>query len=238
MNKYQINLINRGTISFKSNNGDEKIDFDDKLIVYQNENYNIAGYKIVFKNQNIDYINYHSKKYTNKDDQVIVDFDFNDFDAKLIISFKNGLVDDCTIPISAVLSDKSAFDEKEKQLKYKELVKAVSLVINPGLNLINVFWKKSNPSVTKCILRVCYISDSEVEYLVLDKEVKGEYYSLTGLAYGKYSVILEEYIDDTLLISIKSEIILNDYLNNKLEEIKKTTMAISRNAGGNTVIIR
>lgn len=228
MNIYQINLINRGTISFKSNNGDEKIDFDNKLVIYQNENYNIVGYKIIFNNPNIDYINYCSKRYINKDDQVIVDFDFNNFDTKLIISFKNGLVDDCTIPISAVLSDKSVFDEKEKQLKYKELVKAASLVINPGLNLINIFWKKTNPNITKYILKVCFISDSEVDYLVLDKEVKGEYYSLTGLAYGKYSVILEEYIDDALLISIKSEIILIDYLNNKLEEIKKATMAISK----------
>ena len=221
MNIYQINLINRGAILFKSNNGDEKIDFNDELTVYQNENYHIDGYKIILNNPNIDYINYHSRKYINKDDQVIVDFDFNDFDTKLIISFKNGIVDDCTIPISPVLSDKSAFDEKEKQLKYEELVKAAAFVINPGLNLINIYWKKSNPSVTKCILRVCYISDSNVEYLVLDKEVIGEYYSLTGLAYGKYSVILEEYSNETLLFSIKSEIFLADYLNNKLEEIKK-----------------
>ena len=34
MNIYQINLINRGAILFKSNNGDEKIDFNDELTVY------------------------------------------------------------------------------------------------------------------------------------------------------------------------------------------------------------
>ena len=53
MDRYQLNLLNRGTITFRSENGEEKIEVSEKLVVYQNENYKIGGYQIVFSNPSI-----------------------------------------------------------------------------------------------------------------------------------------------------------------------------------------
>lgn len=112
MDKYQLNLINRGTITFKSEKDEEKVEAGEKLIVYQNENYKIGGYQIVFSNPSIEAITYLSKKYISKDNVIVVDYSFDKAELELVISFKNGLADDCSMPISPVLADKGAFDAK------------------------------------------------------------------------------------------------------------------------------
>lgn len=77
MDRYQLSLLNRGTIAFRSESGKEKIEITKKLVVYQNENYKIGGYQIVFSNSNIEAITYRSKKYSSKDNVVVVDYDFH-----------------------------------------------------------------------------------------------------------------------------------------------------------------
>ena len=234
MDRYQLNLLSRGTITFRSENGEEKIEVSEKLVVYQNENYKIGGYQIVFSNPSIEAITYLSKKFSSKDNVVVVDYDFAKAESELIISFKNGLADDCSMPVSAVLADKGAFDAKA------ELVAGAALAVSAGPALLNVFWKKTNASVDKCVIKVQFKAESGVEYLVFNKEVEGEFLSITGLAYGRYSVTLEEYAGGKLLASVEASGRLCDTteeFKKEMKEIKEILKGVGRAAGGHWVTI-
>ncbi len=240
MDRYQLNLLNRGNIAFRSENGEEKIEVSEKLVVYQNENYKIGGYQIVFSNPSIEAITYLSKKYVSKDNAVVVDYDFAKAESELIISFKNGLADDCSMAISAVLADKGAFDAKIEKQNQAELVAGAALVVCAGPALLNVFWKKTNSSVDKCVIKVRFKTESGVEYSVFNKEVEGEFLSITGLAYGRYSVTLEEYAGSKLLASVEASGRLCDTteeFKKEMKEIKEILKGVGRAAGGHWVTI-
>ncbi len=240
MDRYQLNLLNRGTITFKSENGEEKIEVSEKLVVYQNENYKIGGYQIVFSNPSIEAITYLSKKFISKDNVVAVDYDFAKAESELIISFKNGLADDCSMAISAVLADKGAFDTKVERQNRAELAAGAALTVSAGPALLNVSWKKTNSSVDRCVIKVQFKVESGVEYLVLNKEVEGEFLSITGLAYGRYSVTLEEYAGGKLLASVEASGHLSnstEEFRKEMEEIKEILKGVRRAAGGHYVTI-
>ena len=240
MDRYQLNLLNRGTIAFRSENGEEKIEVSEKLVVYQNENYKIGGYQIVFSNPSIEAITYLSKKYVSKDNVVVVDYAFAKAESELIISFKNGLADDCSMVVSAVFADKSAFDAKVERQNQAELVAGAALAVSAGPALLNVYWKKTNASVDKCVIKVQFKAESGVEYSVFNKEVEGEFLSITGLAYGKYSVTLEEYAGGKLLASVEASGRLCDTteeFKKEMKEIKEILKGVGRAAGGHWVTI-
>lgn len=224
MDKYQLNLLSRGTIAFKSENGEEKIEVGEKLAVYQNENYKIGGYQIVFSNPCIEAITYLSKKYTSKNNVVAVDYVFDKAESELVISFKNGLADDCSMPISAVLADKGAFDAKIERQNRAELLSSTALIAVAGPALLNVFWKKANSSVDKCVIKVFFRGENGTNYLILNKEVDGEFLSVPGLACGRYIVSLDEYAGNKLIVSTEADAILA----NSIEEIRKEIKDIKK----------
>ena len=238
MDRYQLNLLNRGTITFRSENGEEKIEVSEKLVVYQNENYKIEGYQIVFSNPSIEAITYLSKKFTSKDNVVVVDYDFAKAESELIISFKNGLADDCSMPVSAVLADKGAFDAKVERQNQAELTAGAALAVSAGPALLNVFWKKATSAVNKCLVKVQFRAESEVEYSVFNKEVEGEYLSISGLAYGRYIVTLEEYAGEKLLVNAQASVRLSDTgedFKKEMKEVKELLKGVGRAAGGHWV---
>lgn len=226
MDRYQLNLLNRGTIIFRSGNGDERIETGEKLVVYQNENYKIGGYQIVFSNPSIEAITYLSKKYVNRDNVVVVDYDFDKAETELVISFKNGLADDCAMPISPVLADKGAFDAKIERQNQAELSSSTALMAVAGPALLNVFWKKTNSSFDKCIIKVFFRGENGINYLVLNKETDGEFLSVSGLAYGRYSVSLEEYAGNKLVVSTEANATLA--LDNNIEKFREEMKEIKQ----------
>ena len=240
MDKYQQSLLNRITFFLQSSKGDEKVELGEELVLHQNEDYNIGGYLLVLSSPIIESVSYQDKSFISKGDQVIVDIDFNNIGKSLTISFRNGLADDCSLPISAVFADKGAFDAKVEKENQEQLVASVALTASTGPALINVFWKKANASVNKCAIKVQYRADSNVGYLVFDKEVDGEYLSLTGLAYGKYIIKLEEYVGDKLLASVETSVRLNDAADDfkkEMKEVKEILKGVGRAAGGHCVTI-
>ena len=242
MDKYQLNLINRGTIAFKSENGEEKIEAGEKLVVYQNENYKIGGYQIVFSNPSIEAITYLSKKYISKDNVVVVDYSFDKAESELVVSFKNGLADDCSMPISPVLADKGAFDAKIERQNQAELLSGAALMVVAGPALLNVFWKKTNSSIDKCVIKVFFRGENGINYLVLNKEIDGEFLSVSGLAYGRYSVSLEEYAGNKLVVSAEANATLAlvnnvEEFKKEMKEIKEILKGVGRAAGGHWVTI-
>lgn len=228
MDKYQLRLLNNGAITFVSENGEEKSEFDNILTVYQNENYKIEGYKIIFSNPLIDKIVFNSKEYLNKDNKIVVDFNFEEACSSVNVSFKNGIADDCIIEISKVFADKEAYDLKVQEETKAKYTQDIALTTSTGIDLINVFWKKANSSVNKVVLKIFYESESGISYQIMNKNVDGEFFSLTGLGFGKYKISLEQYANDNLLISIINEVVLSDIRLLFKEELKNTKNEIER----------
>ena len=210
MDKYQASLIKRGTFSFSSELGGERIEIADGLVLYQNDNYNAKGYKILITNDGIDAVTYLGKRYTAKNGFIEVDFAFDNAGKEITVSFKNGIADDYTFPLFTILADKNAYDSKIAADNQKRLCESASLVVGTGVSLLNIYWKKAEATIDRCVVRVHFHSDQGVEYLVLEKETNGECLIVKDLAFGKYSVTLEEFTGKTLIVSSTVSINLTD----------------------------
>ena len=242
MDKYQLNLLNRATFKFFSEVGEEKIEVNEKVFLHQNEDYTLKNYRIEIDSQSIALVTYRAKKYVASGSLISVDFDFDNIGSELIISFKNGLADDCSVPIEAVLADKGAFDAKTAKEQREQLISNAALVVKNGDALINVFWKKANEQVVKSIVKVYYYhrptSGDSVEYLICEKETESLYLSLTGLAYGEYRCVVEEYSSKGLVIAVEGHTRLEDPVKVMKEEsrdIKEHLKGVGRAAGGHWV---
>ena len=238
MDNYQINLLNKGTFDFESEAGKEKIIINEKCIVYQNENYKISGYKILINNTAVEYVTYSDKKYSSNKDKIIeIKFDFDNVGKELVFTFKNGVADDCSLPIEAVLANRESFDMKEAEKNYYKLVNQVALVLNTGNSLINACWKKADETITKSIVKFYYYDDrTKIEYLIEESENNSEFKSFCGLAYGRYKFIIEQYdsknnlvVSVSGIISLKNEIAdLKSSLENSLNGVKDQVKASGR----------
>ena len=240
MDKYQQSLLNRVTFFLQSSKGDEKVELGEELVLHQNEDYNIGGYLLVLSSPIIESVTYQDRSFLSKDDQVIVDIDFNNIGKSLTISFRNGLADDCSLPISAVLSDKNAFDKKVAAQNQEQLLASLALRVATGNNLINVFWKKATPNVNKCMLKILFRGEGGIDYLVNEGEVKGEFFSLNGLAFGSYLVSIEQFAEKELIVSSSVGITIKDKLDSLKQEMKDGLDKVSgaaRGAGRHTVTI-
>lgn len=228
MDIYQSNLLSRGTFSFVSELGEEKIVVNDTITLYQNENYKAGNYKVLLSNSSVSAVLYNGKEYTlSKDGKFIIDIDLSNAGNVLTIVFKNGVADDCTLPLKIVFADKSAFDEKEAEAFKQQLIANVCLNVANGVDLLNIFWKKAHDSVTKSIVKVFFVASNE-QFPVLEKEADTYFIPVCGLAFGHYLVIVEEYDSKGKLVvttscSVQLKDIYSDLkttLGQKLDDVK------------------
>lgn len=217
MDKYQSNLLQRGKASFLSDAGEEKIDFGEKVTLVQNPNYTVGNYKILINNPSVASVTYLGVKYISADNVVTVPFDFEKAGTELLVSFKNGLANDCRLELSIVLADKKAYDAKVASANAAQLKANVALILGKGINLLNVFWKKADESVTRSVVKICFRPSDSVRYPVLEKETNEFYLSVPGLAFGVYEVTVEEFVGDKLLVSVGGLVTLVDHP----EELKR-----------------
>ena len=244
MDKYQLNLLNRATFRFFSEVGEEKIEVNEKIFLHQNENYTLKNYRIEINSQSIDSVTYRAKKFMASSGVITVEFDFENVGSELLISFKNGLADDCSIPVEALLADKGAFDAKTAEEHREHLIANASLAVKNGEALINVFWKKANDQVTKSVVKVYYYnkpsSGDSTEYLICEKEIEELYLSLAGLAYGDYRCVVEQYSPKGLVVAVEGHTRLEDpvkVMKDESREIKEHLKGVGRAAAGHTVVI-
>ena len=236
MNRYQdyamkniniecINTPEEGLLtSLKFNNG--------HLTLEQNENYNITKYKIAIVGECISKVEYEvnyetliSEEISQNKHLLNIDFENRFFDFKIYI--KNDLVDPITITIEHVHADIEKYDLKIKKEQEEQLVKKANVVVNAGASLINVSFQPVNEKYTYSKVELYKVfgpkiisGNKMIDYQLMGKyKVDGEiyYHSITGLAYGKYAVILLEYDKENNVIYKTDYIIVNvsnstDYL--------------------------
>ena len=213
MDKCQTNLLKQGTYGFVSEAGEEKIEFKEGFVLYQNDDYVIKNYKIIIDNPNVGGAIYQEQEYLSENAIVTVPFDFANASEELILSFKDGVAVDIALPIKTILADKQTADAKVAS----RYTGNVALKIATGINLLNVFWKKANDTITKSIVKVYFLTKKDHKYLVLEKETQDYYLAVPNLAFGTYEVEVEEYAGERSVILVKE----TETLANHPSEIKK-----------------
>ncbi len=194
MNKYQSSLINRGTLSLVSPQGNGIATIaDDVLTVIQNENYEIVQYTLRFENTLVFSANVDNKLFNQKNDCVEIPIDFINQAASVEIVFKNNFAEPCKLAIKYVLADKNSFDEKvraERQTMYK---KTMHFICRTGLNLVNFHWQNACDEVAKTEIRF-FANDNNMSILIEKIELPSDrfFYAFTNVAYGKYSAIITQ----------------------------------------------
>ncbi len=237
MDIYQSNLISRGKFSFFSELGEEKIVVNDTITLYQNENYKASNYKISLANPAVCAVLYNGKEYKlSKDGAIIIDIELSNAGNILTIVFKNGVADNCSLPLKIIFADKSAFDKKEAEALKQQLITNVCLNVANGVDLLNIFWKRANDCVTKSIVKVFFIASNE-RFPVFEKETDTYFMAVCDLAFGDYLVVVEEYDSKRKLVvnascSVQLKDVYTDLmttLGQKLDGVKGMVKATSRN---------
>ena len=213
MDKCQTNLLKQGTYGFVSEAGEEKIEFKEGFVLYQNDDYVIGNYKIIIDNPNVGGAIYQEQEYLSENGIVTVPFDFANASEELILSFKDGVAVDIALPIKTILADKQTADAKVAA----RYTGNVALKIASGINLLNIFWKKANDTITKSIVKVYFLTKKDHKYLVLEKETQEYYLAVPNLAFGTYEVEVEEFAGERSVILVKE----TETLANHPSEIKK-----------------
>ena len=216
MNNYQLNLLNRGKFEFVSELGNENIEFKESLVLHQNENYKIVGYKIIINNSMVDCVLYKNEKYQATINGVIeIPFCFDKPGSEIVLTFKGGIADDCSLTLSVVLSNHEEFDIKTAKENQEQLNKSIALTLTIGNSLINIYCKKANDSVVKTIIKLLFSVDGNI-YLVDEIESDKEFNSKTGLGYGLYECCVEQYDSNCKLIASSTKSIVLENEINKL----------------------
>lgn len=227
MNKYQEFAI-KSAVRFDYERKDKNIaltsfDWDyNSVTVVQNENYNIRKYNIYLLSAVTEKVEYILKGQTHivkelEKNKYLIELDYDNRIEKIKIHFSNGVVDPVEIPIVYVEADVKKYDEKVMAEHKKALEAKANVKVTTGDSIINVTFQPVNDSFSYSKVELYTITGTKVvnnktenEYQLMAKYKTPEdvyFHSITGLAYGKYAIILVQY--DNLNKEIyKSEFIL------------------------------
>lgn len=220
MNKYQDFAIKKikieGDATLKSFVWDCS-----KIILEQNENYNLTKYTISILQASITKIEYLMNNSVYNATRVNefkhnIELDFNNKINSIRLYFIENIVEPVDIYIEYIEADRSIYDKKMQEEHQKELTEKAKVVVKTGDSLINVIFQPVNDSFAYSKVELYAITGTKVvsnnkenEYQLMAKYKTPEdvyFHSITGLAYGQYAIILVEYD------SSNKEIFKSDYV--------------------------
>ena len=242
MDKYQEKLLGKTTsLSLNADKGDGLCEINGAgIILKQNENYEIVKYKLNLANLAIDNIVIDGKSIHATDGVISVNVDFNVPFKKAVIHFVNSIADPLEFDLIYNCSDKAAFDAKVEHEIAEKNRENMHLALLSDSSLLNIFFKKSNDSVTNIELKVEALIASE-KYIVLQETIAAniEFKAVKHLAVGQYCVTIVEkdssnkiIAKDTKNISVSDIKTKFDELSKKLEEVRGQVRASGRGIVG------
>ena len=230
MNKYQEFAI-KSAVRFDYERSDKNLslssfEWDYKTVtIVQNENYNIRKYNIYLLTAVAEKVEYISKRQTHivKDlekNKYLIELDYDNRIEKIKIHFSNSVVDPVEIPIVYVEADVKKYDEKVMAEHKKALEEKAKVKVTTGDSIINVTFQPVNDSFSYSKVELYTITGTKVKHLENINITENEYqlmakyktpedvyfHSITGLAYGKYAIILVQYDNSN------KEIFKSDYV--------------------------
>ena len=157
----------------------------------------------------------YSGKFKFNREEFVMDFDFNTKEiSKIKIHFINDLADPLEIPIEYVEADKEKYNEKLKIQLQKELTEKANVTVKTGDSIINVNFQPVNESYVYSKVEL-YLTDTKIgantnpNYQLMAKYKTEEdvyFHSISGIAYGKYAIVLIQYDKEN------NEIYKSDYI--------------------------
>ena len=226
MNKYQEFAI-KSAVRFDYDRTDKNVslssfEWDYKTVtIVQNENYNVKKYNIyllIAVAEKVEYVlngQAHIVKESEKN-KYLIELDYDNRIEKIKIHFSNGVVDPVEIPIVYVEADMKKYDEKVMAEQKKALEEKANVKVTTGDSIINVTFQPVNDSFSYSKVELYTITGTKVinnktqnEYQLMVKYKTPEdvyFHSITGLAYGKYAIILVQYDNSN------KEIYKSDYI--------------------------
>ncbi len=145
----------------------------------------------------------------NSEPSYIIELNFDKKIDAVKISFINDLADDVVIPISYIDADKEAYARKKAKENYESMSQRANVRCAPGASLVNVYFNPccdeyDHSEITLYVAeetKTSYdrsgysheigVAWSELTHRSVDKGDK--FKSFDGLAYGVYSIVLQQY---------------------------------------------
>lgn len=206
MNKYQEFAVKQIKIIGDKTLRSFKWDYN-KIVLEQNENYNLTKYIISIHQASVVKVEYQKNNQIclgNKIDeyQHTIELDFNDKIESIKLYFTLDIVDPVDIKVEYIDVDKSIYDTKLQVEHQKELTEKANIEVKTGGNVIKVNFQPINDLFLYSKVELYSVSEKVINgkrnktYQLMAKYKTPEdvyFHSITGLAYGKYAVILIEY---------------------------------------------
>lgn len=205
MDQYQNYLYERISIYPNRDSENRLSDFQNgknKIILTQNENYNITKYTIFIASVAISKVEYLvGKKYmqvlANEPYTYALELDFAKKAKEVKIHFKYDVADPIIIPIEYIEADKEKYDAKVAEEHKKELKAKANVRVNTGDSIITVTFKSVSEQYAFSEVElhtITKISPNEYQFMAKYKINEGVYFhSMPQLAYGSYAVVLIQY---------------------------------------------
>ena len=222
MDKYQLNLFNRIKFEVVEDTADFYLN-NDAIEAIQPENAYIETINVTAYGTFLDKISINGIEYRNQNDSVNFVISFCDDIKSIKFSFKDGIVEDCEVPINLIKSDKAKWDEKQAKEKGETLNKLVNIDVRSDINLINIFFTYIND--TKYVIADLYLEGRKIG--CFRNSENQLFISIPNIVAGKYSIILNMYnSNDNLLFSTDAKEIEVFSMMNCLSKIKEATKDI------------
>lgn len=211
MDKYQNYLMVKSNdfaccfqYEYQGKNKRISCNIEDKIVVTQEEDVFFTKYPLQFLGRSLDKVYAYSNgkwKLLNKPENPIYTdipsfetvLDFKDRIEKIKICFVNGLADDLIIPVEYVESDIDVYYKKKYENERGKLKNAMSLKVNTGDDLVNIYWKLVNEEIEKIEIEL-YVRYGNDRQLMASYTVDNTvfYKAISELAYGCYCFILRQ----------------------------------------------
>ena len=208
MDKYQEALLktSRAYIGFSVQNHlkSSGIYEDEKIILKQDPDITINDYTLYISNISVEAV-YAIKgaskipftaqadpTYRETRTRFYLPINFDDKIDSVLIEFKNNLADALTIPVVYEEADKQAYYAKKEQEHRNILLKAASIKVSTGIDLVNIYFQPCCEEYARTEI-VLYKDNMMLAKYKVDEETF--FKSINGLAYGKYEFILKQFDD-------------------------------------------
>ena len=199
MNKYQEFAVKQIKIIGDNSLKSFKWDFN-KVVLEQNENYNLTKYTIAIHQASITKIEVITKDSSYEvarvdEYQHTLELDFENKISAIKLHFTEDIVDPVEIPIEYIDANKEIYDEKIRIENKKALDEKAKVKVNTGDSIINVTFQPINSSYSYSKVELYAVNGTD-DYQLMAKYKTTEdvyFHSITGLAYGTYAIILVQY---------------------------------------------
>ena len=153
MNKYQQVIL--ANLKIFVNISDATVKFDNgTIILKQSENAYIEKYDITFENTAIDSVIVGGKTYTNENNKILFELDFENQSKEIIVNFIDNIADSLFLSLTYEATSKEAWDEKNKKELWGKRQENAKITVSTGIDLVNIYFQPCSDDYGKTVIEL------------------------------------------------------------------------------------